>query len=176
MTLLFGLGVCNKEIKSSTVLQQQSAVAVLSLCLLEVQSYWFFAIFQPVDSRDSQIADIVTGKQKYKIDLVRQQLLENESARDNCEHEVCFILVTVSICKVSLWQCCRVSFLTILWPFNLVLQVVCMECFASEYVLLLGAFEVPTDSYRLGSNHALDVVKMVCKTQVEEMNRLMYKK
>ena len=56
------------------------------------------------------------------------------------------------------------------------LQVVCMECFASEYVLLLGAFEVPTDSYRLGSNHALDVVKMVCKTQVEEMNRLMYEK
>lgn len=51
-----------------------------------------------------------------------------------------------------------------------------MECFASEYVLLLGAFEVPTDSYRLGPNHALDVIKMVCKTQVEEMNWLMYEK
>lgn len=40
VTLLFGLsGVCNKEIKSSTVLQQQSTAAALCLCLLEVQSY-----------------------------------------------------------------------------------------------------------------------------------------
>lgn len=105
---------CDTAFWTQWCLQQRNQIIHRSTATIRCSSPLFmpargtklliFAIFQPVDSRDSQIADIVTGKQKHKIDLVQQQLLENESARDKCEHGVCFILVTVSICKVSLWQ------------------------------------------------------------------------
>lgn len=150
------------------------------LCLLEVQSYWFLPFFSLLTAETAKLLISWQANKSTKLIWFNNNFWKMKVPETSVSMGfVLFWLLCLYVRCLSdnhQPQCCRVSFLTILWPFNLVLRVVCMECFASEYVLLLGAFEVPTDSYRLGPNHALDVIKMVCKTQVEEVNRLMYEK
>lgn len=129
MTLLFGLsGVRDKEIKSSTVLEQQSTAAALSLCLQEVQSYWFLPFFSLLTAETAKLLISWQANKSTKLIWFNSNFWKMKVP----ETSVCFILVSVSICKVSFsddhqLQCCRVVFLKILWPFNLVLQVICME-------------------------------------------------